>query len=305
MSYRLIDELQMKAVPVAQTCRLLGVSRAGFYEAKRRAAAPMFCKASVHLRAAFMSSGQTYGSRRFVRALANSGLQVGRYKVRRLMQQASLKPVWKRKFVHTTDSKHALPVAPNVLARQFNPVAPNLAYASDITYIRTGAGWLYLAVVLDLFSRRVVGWAMAPNMPAALVCAALRMAIQARRPAAGLVVHSDRGSQYASDQYQALLTEHDFVCSMSRKGNCWDNAVAERFFLNLRWSASGSAIMRTKPKPSLMWPITSPASTTASACILYWAICRPACMNAQWQRKNLSSCPKLLDHYKHSRFQTI
>jgi len=121
VSYRLIDELQTKAVPVAQTCRLLGVSRAGFYEAKHRAVAPAFCKASVHLRAAFMSSGQSYGSRRMVTALANSGLQIGRYKVRRLMRQASLKPVWKRKFVHTTDSKHALPVAPNVLARQFNP----------------------------------------------------------------------------------------------------------------------------------------------------------------------------------------
>ena len=222
MSYRLVDELQTKAVPVAQTCRLLGVSRAGFYEAKRRASAPTICKASVHPRAAFVSSGQSYGSRRLVTALANSGLQVGRYKVRQLMQQAGLKPVWKRKFVHTTDSKHALPIAKNVLARQFNPAAPNLAYASDSTYIRTGAGWLYLAVVIDLFSRRVVGWAMAPSMQATLVCDALRMAIQARRLAAGLVVHSDRGSQYASDQYQALLAEHGFVCSMSRKGNCWD-----------------------------------------------------------------------------------
>jgi len=169
-----------------------------------------------------MSSGLSYGSRRLVTALANSGLQVGHYKVRRLMQQARLKPVWKRKFVHTTDSKHSLPVALNVLARQFNPAAPNQAYSSDITYIRTGAGWLYLAVVLDVFSRRVVGWAMAPNMPAALVCDALCMAIQARRPATGLVVHSDRGSQYASDQYQSLLTAHGFVCSISRKGNCWD-----------------------------------------------------------------------------------
>ncbi len=234
MSYRLVDELQMKAIPVAQSCRLLGVSRAGFYEARNRAAKPTFCKASVHLRAAFLRSGQSYGSRRLVTALANSGLQVGRYKVRRLMRQASLKPVWKRKFVHTTDSKHGLPVASNVLARQFNPVAPNLAYASDITYIRTGAGWLYLAVVLDLFSRKVVGWAMAPSMPSTLVCDALRMAIQQRRPAAGLIVHSDRGSQYASDRYQALLAEHGFVCRMSRKGSCWDNAVAERFLLNLK-----------------------------------------------------------------------
>jgi putative transposase len=208
VSYRLVDELQTKAVPVAQTCRLLGVSRAGFYEAKRRSDTPTFCKTSVHLRAAFMSSGQSYGSRRLVVALANGGLQVGRFKVRRLMQQASLKPIWKRKFVHTTDSRHALPVALNVLARQFNPAAPNLAYASDITYIRTGAGWLYLAVVLDLFSRRVVGWAMAPSMPATLVCDALRMAIQARRPAAGLIVHSDRGSQYASELRCTVNSRH-------------------------------------------------------------------------------------------------
>jgi transposase InsO family protein len=234
VTHRLIDELQKKAVSVAQSCRVLGVSRSGFYEARRRAERPAICKASVHVRAAFMASGQSYGSRRLVAALASQGVQVGRYKVRRLMRQERLKPVWKRKFVHTTDSRHGLPVAPNVLARQFNPSAPNVAYASDITYIRTGAGWLYLAVVLDLFSRKVVGWAMAPAMPARLVCDALHMAIQQRRPPPGLIVHSDRGSQYASDQYQALLTKHGFVCSMSRKGNCWDNAVTERFFLNLK-----------------------------------------------------------------------
>ena len=234
MTHRLIDELQKKAVPVAQSCRVLGVSRSGFYEARRRAEKPAICKAGVHVRAAFAASGQSYGSRRLVAALANQGVQIGRYKVRSLMRRERLKPVWKRKFVHTTDSRHGLPVAPNVLARAFNPTAPNVAYASDITYIRTGAGWLYLAVVLDLFSRKVVGWAMAPTMPASLVCDALRMAIQQRRPPPGLIVHSDRGSQYASDQYQALLAEHGYVCSMSRKGNCWDNAVAERFFLNLK-----------------------------------------------------------------------
>ena len=234
MSYRLIDKLQMKAIPVVQSCRVLGVSRSGFYEAKRRVARPILCNASVHVRAAFIDSGQSYGSRRLVAVLRHNGLQIGRYKVRRLMRQSSLKPVWRRKFRYTTNSKHDLPVAPNVLARQFNPTAPNVAYVSDITYIRTGAGWLYLAVVLDLFSRKVVGWAMAPSMPASLVCDALRMAIQQRQPAAGLIVHSDRGSQYASAEYQALLAEHSFVCSMSRKSNCWDNAVAERFFLNLK-----------------------------------------------------------------------
>ncbi len=234
MSYRLIDDLQKKAVPVAQSCRALGVSRSGFYAAKSRSAKPVFCKASVHVRAAFMASHQSYGSRRMVTALEDQGIQIGRYKVRKLMHQSNLKPVWKRKFIHTTDSKHDMPVAANILARQFDPVAPNTAFVSDITYIRTGAGWLYLAIVLDLFSRKVVGWAMAPSMPASLVCDALRMAIQQRQPGEGLVVHSDRGSQYASAQYQALLAQHGFVCSMSRKGNCWDNAVAERFFLNLK-----------------------------------------------------------------------
>jgi len=194
MTHRLIRQLQMEAIPVQQSCRVLDVSRSGFYEAQRRSAKAVLCKASVHLRAAFMASHQSYGSRRLVAAMASSGFHIGRYKVRSLMRQQALKPVWKRKFVHTTDSKHDLPVAANVLNRQFNPSAPNLAYVSDITYIRTGAGWLYLATVLDLYARKVVGWAMAPSMPAKLVCDALTMAIQQRRPAPGLIVHSDRGS---------------------------------------------------------------------------------------------------------------
>lgn len=234
MSYQLVRQLQKEAIPVTQCCSLLSISRSGYYEAQRRSARPVLCKASVHLKAAFTASQQSYGSRRLVTAMKNQGIEIGRYKVRSLMRKASLKPVWKRKFIHTTDSKHDLPVAANVLNRQFNPTAPNLAYVSDITYIRTGAGWLYLAIVMDLYARRVVGWAMAPSMPAKLVCDALNMAIQQRQPAPGLIVHSDRGSQYASELYQDLLGQHGFVCSMSRKGNCWDNAVAERFFLNLK-----------------------------------------------------------------------
>ena len=150
------------------------------------------------------------------------------------MRSNGLRARWRRKFMHTTDSRHALPVAANVLARQFNPQAPNRAWVGDITYIRTRSGWLYLAVVLDLFSRRIVGWSMAPSMPAQLVCTALGMAIASRQPLPGLVVHSDRGSQYASQDHTALLARHGLVCSMSRKGNCWDNAVMERFFLNLK-----------------------------------------------------------------------
>ena len=234
MSYQLVQQLHKEATPVTQSCRVLSVSRSGYYEAQRRSAKPVLCKDSVHLKAAFTASHQSYGSRRLVTAMKNQGIQIGRYRVRSLMRRAALKPVWKRKFIHTTDSKHDLPIAANILNRQFNPPAPNMAYVSDITYIRTGTGWLYLAVVLDLFARKVVGWSMAPNMPAELVCNALNMAIQQRQPGPGLIVHSDRGSQYASDLYQDLLDKHGFVCSMSRKGNCWDNAVAERFFLNLK-----------------------------------------------------------------------
>ena len=234
MTYRLVFALQTKAIPVAQSCRLLAVSRSGYYASRCRSAKPVLCKARIHLKAAFIASHQSYGSRRLVTALENQGIQIGRYKVRSLMREANLKPVWKRKFMHTTDSKHKLPIAANILARQFNPAKPNAAFVTDITYIRTGTGWLYLAIVLDLYSRKVVGWAMAPSMPAELVCTALQMAIQTRQPAPGLIVHSDRGSQYASNLYQALLSKQGFVCSMSRKGNCWDNSVAERFFLNLK-----------------------------------------------------------------------
>jgi len=159
---------------------------------------------------------------------------MGRHRVRILMQLNSLRPVWRRKFVHTTDSKHGLAVSPNVLDRQFEQALPNRVWVSAITYIRTKSGWLYLAAVLDLHSRKIVGWAMANAMPAALVCAALQMAIVQRNPAPGLIVHSDRGTQYTSSEHQALLTKYGLVSSMSRKGNCWDNAVMERFFLNLK-----------------------------------------------------------------------
>jgi transposase InsO family protein len=139
------------------------------------------------------------------------------------MHLRGLRLSWKRKFAHTTDSKHALPVAENILNRRFEPAAVNLAWVAGITYIRTRSGWLYLAVVLDLYSRKVVGWAMAPTMQASLVCTALQIAIAQRQPAPGLIVHSDRGSQYASTDYQTLLRHYDLVCSMSRKGSCWDN----------------------------------------------------------------------------------
>ena len=166
--------------------------------------------------------------------MASRGVVIDIYRLRRLMRQYGLRSEWKRKFVHTTDSKHALPMSPNVLSGQFKPTQPNQAWVADIRYIRTRSGWLYLAAVLDLFAHKVVGWAMALDMQARLVCRALQLALVQRRPAPGLIIHTDRGSQYASAVRQALLARHGLIGSMSRKGNCWDNAVMERFFLTLK-----------------------------------------------------------------------
>ena len=243
MTRTLVEDLQKKgcpqeAVTVSKVCRILGVSRSGYYANvaahKQRLAAPAVCAASVHLKTAFAASHKAYGSRRLRTAMAERGQPMGRHRVRTLMRLNGLRPVWRRKFVHTTDSKHGLAVSPNVLNRQFEQALPDQVWVADITYIRTKSGWLYLAAVLDLHSRKIVGWAMANAMPAALVCAALQMAIIQRNPASGLIVHSDRGTQYASAEHQALLAKHGLVGSMSRKGNCWDNAVMERFFLNLK-----------------------------------------------------------------------
>jgi putative transposase len=241
VSYKLVEDLQKKActkVAVSQACRALEVSRSGYYASvavqKRRVAEPAVCAQSVHLKASFAASHNAYGSRRLRSAMAERGLTMGRHRVRTLMRLNGLHPVWRRKFVHTTDSKHGLAVSPNVLNRQFEQALPNQVWVADITYIRTKSGWLYLAAVLDLHSRKIVGWAMANAMPAGLVCAALQMAIIQRNPAPGLIVHSDRGTQYASAEHQAILAKHGLVGSMSRKGNCWDNAVIERFFLNLK-----------------------------------------------------------------------
>lgn len=235
MSYQLVEQLHKKAVPVGRLCRVLGVSRSGYYGSRQRAKlAPKACLVSTQLKAEFAASGKVYGSRRLSAVLCAQGLRTGRHRVRRLMREHGLRALWRRKFVRTTDSGHALPVSANVLARRFNPSGPNQAWVSDITYIRTRSGWLYLAVVLDLYARKVVGWAMAPTMHAELVCAALQLAIAQRQPTPGLIVHSDRGSQYASALHQALLARHSLVGSMSRKGNCWDNAVMERFFLSLK-----------------------------------------------------------------------
>ena len=235
MIYRLIAQLQRKAGNVASLCRLQGVSRSGYYAARLRERQPTrICPLAAEVRAAFMASGRSYGSRRLCAALRNRSISIGRHRVRTIMRKHALRPVWKRRFIRTTDSSHTLPIADNVLDRNFNPTAMNVAWVSDITYIPTRTGWSYLAAVMDLFSRKIVGWAMAPSMPAKLVCAALQMAIAHRHPPAGLIVHSDRGCQYASEEHRSLLKRHALLASMSRKANCWDNAVMERFFLNLK-----------------------------------------------------------------------
>jgi transposase InsO family protein len=194
----------------------------------------------------FAASRGSLGSRMMVSNLRAEGFEIGRNRVRRLMKALNLKVKQKRKDKVTTDSKHRLPVAENVLNRQFSPQAPNQVWGTNSTYLWTQQGWIYLAVVIDLSSRRVVGWAMDRRMKKALVIRALMMAIHLRQPPPGLIHHSDRGSQYASHAYQRLLKQHGMVPSMSRKGNCWDNAPVERFFSSLKREWTGDRLYRTR-----------------------------------------------------------
>jgi putative transposase len=175
-----------------------------------------------------------YGAPRIHGELAREGFSVSRKRIARLMREAGLRAKGRRKYKPTTDSDHSLPVAPNLLKRDFHTERPDAAWVSDITYIWTRQGWMYLAAILDLYSRKVVGWTLADRMTASLVCDALDAAARLRRPAPGLVFHSDRGSQYASHAFRRRLWRHQMRQSMSRRGNCWDNAVAESFFATLK-----------------------------------------------------------------------
>ena len=186
------------------------------------------------IKTVFQKGRKNYGTRCLKKALIGLDRHVSRRRIGRLMREAGLACKTKRKFKATTNSSHNLPIAPNLLDRQFTVHQPNQKYVGDITYIHTQEGWLYLAVVIDLFSRQVVGWSMAERMRAKLANDALLMAIWKRKPDKGLIWHTDRGSQYASDSHRALLQEHGIIQSMSRKGNCWDNAVAESFFHTLK-----------------------------------------------------------------------
>lgn len=222
---------------VSRMCRLLTVSRTGYLQWRHRppsARAEANARLDAQVAAMHAASKRSYGRPRIVRALREQGLRVGHDRVRRSLQRQALRPVYKRPYRVTTDSNHVQPVAPNVLARRFEGWDINRAWASDITYLSTIEGWLYLAVVMDLASRRIVGWSISDRLHADLVCQALQMAYWHRKPRPGLIMHSDRGSQYASDRYRKLIADYRMLQSMSRKANCWDNAPIESFFKTLK-----------------------------------------------------------------------
>ena len=200
----------------------------------------------AHIRSAFTLSHETYGSPRMTRELQDEGLQVGRHRTARLMRENGLKARQKRRFTRTTDSHHAFPVAPNLLDQDFSATCPNQKWNADISYVWTSEGWLYLAVVLDLFARRVVGWAVSDRLHQELALAALRKALAIRQPPAGLIHHADRGSQYCSLDYQAELRKHGIRISMSGKGNCFDNAVVETFFKTLKSELVWRTVFQTR-----------------------------------------------------------
>lgn len=237
MRYTFIQEHRLRW-PVKVTCRVLRVSRSGFYAWRRRGPSSQARRREAlgqRIRDVHEQSRGTYGSPRVHRALVTRGESVCENTVAKMMKTLQIKAKTAKPFVpRTTDSDHQAPVASNTLGRDFQASLPNQKWVTDITYIATGEGWLYLAVVLDLYSRRVVGWAMADHMRLELVSDALNMALGHRRPTRGLLHHSDRGVQYASDTYQGLLTDHGFECSMSRKGDCYDNAAMESFFGTLK-----------------------------------------------------------------------
>lgn len=225
------------AFPVNVLCEAVGVSRSAYYA---------WCKSTpsqrelanqlvlTEIRAIHAEHEARYGSPRIRTELRERGHEVGKHRVARLMRENGIQARVRRRFRHTTDSSHKLPVAPNVLGQRFTATAPNQAWVGDITYVWTAEGWTYLSVLLDLYSRRVVGWALRRTLNRELAIAALEHALTCRRPPVGLVHHTDRGSQYASQEYRLLLAKHGLVCSMSAAGNCYDNAVAESFFATLK-----------------------------------------------------------------------
>lgn len=224
--------------PIKAMCEVLAVSRSGYYQwrsaqTSSRALHTEAIRAKINR--VHEASRGTYGSPRVTVVLHEQGESVGRNRVARLMKEAGLQGRQARRYrVRTTDSSHPDPIAPNLLAKAPVPTKPDEVWVTDITYVETGEGWLYLAGVLDLYSRRLIGWAMGSSLETALPLAALHMALRRRRPSAGLLHHSDRGCQYASAAYRSTLIEHGCIASMSRRGNCYDNATMESFWSTLK-----------------------------------------------------------------------
>lgn len=236
MSFALIDAKKAE-IPIETACTVLGVSVSGYYAWKSRPASARQTNDLVllaHIRAAFSTSNETYGSPRMHAELKEQGLEVGLNRVARLMSENELTARQKTRFKKTTDSDHGGPIAANVLDQDFTATAPDQKWGVDISYVWTAEGWLYLAIVLDLFSRRIVGFEIADRMRSGLAMGALRRAIALRQPPRGLLHHSDRGSQYCSDDYRRLLRDHGFVASMSGRGNCYDNAMVETVFKTIK-----------------------------------------------------------------------
>ena len=236
MRFRFV-EAEKAHYPIRLLCRCLSVSRSGYAAWRQRDPSPRVqedARLKVEIAASHSASLCTYGSPRIHRDLREEGHRVSRKRVARLMQELGLEGRRKRRFRTTTDSRHRFPVAPNLLMRDFDVEAPNTAWVTDITYIATLQGWLYLAVILDLFSRRGVGYAMSERIDRALVLEALHKALACRSDVRDLIHHSDRGSQFASSDYRKALDEAKITCSMSRRGDCWDNAVVESFFGTLK-----------------------------------------------------------------------
>ena len=222
---------------VKKMAKALEVSRSGYYvwdgrSPSRQALAKIRLKAEV--KAVFEANGAIYGSVKVTEELEKRGFTCHRTRVANLMREQGLRSKVKRKYRVTTDSRHSYPVAPNILNREFTTSSPNRVWVSDITYLWSRAGWLYLTVFLDLFSRLVVGWCVSTSLGHEMVLRALSQAIGKRRPSAGLLIHSDRGVQYCCEGFREVVSQREFIQSMSRKGNCWDNAVAESFFRTLK-----------------------------------------------------------------------
>jgi transposase InsO family protein len=241
-------------------CKLLNVSRSGFHAWFQRPESPRKLKnraLEAKIRVLHAASHGIYGAPRIHRDLIDDGIRCGKNRVARIMRKAGIRSRTKKKFKATTNSKHNFPVAPNLLNQNFKTNSPDQAWVGDITYVSTNEGWLYLAVLLDLFNREVVGWATSSRITRHLAIEALRMALGRRNPEKGILHHSDRGSQYASTDYQKILKEHDIVCSMSRKGNCYDNAVAESFFGRLKseWINHKRYLSRSEATQSIFYYI--------------------------------------------------